>query len=39
MGLLRQLASRWTGILHTCLHRGQRYDEITAWQHLHAKAA
>jgi hypothetical protein len=36
---LRQLANRWTGILHTCLHRGQLYDETAAWQHLDAAAA
>jgi len=28
---LRQLANRWTGILHTCLQRGQLYDENIAW--------
>ena len=36
---LRQLANRWTGILHTCLQRGQLYNETTAWQHLHAATA
>jgi hypothetical protein len=36
---LRQLANRWAGILHTCLHRGQLYDETTAWQHLQSRAA
>lgn len=36
---LRQLANRWVGILHTCLHRGQLYDEAAAWQHLEAAAA
>jgi hypothetical protein len=36
---LRQLANRWTGILHTCLHRRQLYDETAAWQHLNAAAA
>jgi hypothetical protein len=36
---LRQLANRWVGILHICLHRGQLYDEATAWQHLDAAAA
>ena len=35
---LRQLANRWTGILHICLHRGQLYDETAAWQHLGAAA-
>jgi hypothetical protein len=35
---LRQLANRWVGILHTCLHRGQPYDETAAWQHLQAAA-
>jgi len=33
------LADRWAGILHTCLHRGQLYDETAAWQHLDAAAA
>jgi len=33
------LAGRWVGILHTCLHRGQLYDETAAWQHLDAAAA
>jgi transposase len=36
---LRQLANRWTGILHICLQRGQLYDETTAWQHLDNAAA
>jgi transposase/transposase IS116/IS110/IS902 family protein len=36
---LRQLANRWTGILHICLQRGQLYDETAAWQHLQAAAA
>ena len=36
---LRQLANRWTGILHICLQRGQLYDEAAAWQHLQAAAA
>jgi hypothetical protein len=36
---LRQLANRWTGILHTCLPREQLYNETTAWHHLHAPAA
>jgi Transposase/Transposase IS116/IS110/IS902 family len=36
---LRQLANRWTGILHTCLHRRQLYDETAAWQHLDTAAA
>ncbi len=36
---VRQLANRWTGILHTCLHRGQLYDENIAWTHLQAVAA
>jgi hypothetical protein len=36
---LRQLANRWVGILHACLHRGQLYDETAAWQHLDAAAA
>jgi hypothetical protein len=36
---LRQLANRWTGILHICLQRGQLYDETAAWHHLDAKAA
>jgi transposase len=36
---LRQLANRWTGILHTCLQRSQLYDETTAWHHLNAAAA
>jgi hypothetical protein len=36
---LRQLANRWTGILHVCLDRGHLYDEHTAWAHRHAQAA
>jgi hypothetical protein len=36
---LRQLASRWVGILHICLQRSQLYDETTAWNHLQAAAA
>jgi hypothetical protein len=36
---LRQLANRWVGILHTCLQRGQPYDETAAWGHLQAVAA
>jgi hypothetical protein len=36
---LRQLANRWVGILHTCLHRDQLYHEAAAWQHLDAAAA
>jgi hypothetical protein len=36
---LRQLANRWTGILHICLQRGQLYDETAAWQHLNTAAA
>jgi transposase len=36
---LRQLANRWTGILHTCLQRSQLYDEHTAWNHLKTAAA
>jgi hypothetical protein len=36
---LRQLANRWVGILHTCLHRSQLYDETAAWNHLQATAA
>jgi Transposase/Transposase IS116/IS110/IS902 family len=36
---LRQLASRWAGILHACLQHGQTYDEAAAWQHLEAVAA
>jgi transposase len=35
---LRQLANRWTGILHTCLQRGQLYNEAAAWGHLQAAA-
>ena len=36
---LRQLANRWTGILHVCLDRGHLYDEHTAWAHRRAEAA
>ena len=36
---LRQLANRWTGILHACLQRGQLYDETAAWDHRQATAA
>jgi transposase len=36
---LRQLANRWTGILHTCLDRQQLYDENIAWTHCRAIAA
>jgi hypothetical protein len=36
---LRQLANRWVGILHVCLHRSQLYDETAAWQHPQAAAA
>jgi transposase/transposase IS116/IS110/IS902 family protein len=36
---LRQLANRWTGILHTCLQQGHPYNEHTAWAHLQAAAA
>ena len=36
---LRQLANRWVGILHVCLHRGHLYDETAAWHHLQATAA
>jgi len=36
---LRQLANRWVGILHVCLHRGQLYDETAAWQHLDTAVA
>lgn len=28
---LRQLANRWVGILHGCLHHRQRYQEHIAW--------
>jgi hypothetical protein len=35
---LRQLANRWTGILHTCLHRRHPYNEAAAWGHLQAVA-
>ena len=36
---LRQLANRWVGILHICLHREHLYDETAAWQQLNAAAA
>jgi len=36
---LRQLANRWTGILHTCLDRAQLYDENIAWAHIQAVTA
>jgi hypothetical protein len=36
---LRQLANRWTGILHTCLERQHLYDDNAAWAHLQAAAA
>ena len=36
---LCQLANRWTGILHTCLQRGQLDNEHTAWSHPEAAAA
>jgi hypothetical protein len=36
---LRQLANRWVGILHTCLERGELYDESLAWPHITEKAA
>jgi hypothetical protein len=36
---LRQLANRWVGIMHTCLERGEPYDEHRAWGHLMAVAA
>ncbi len=36
---LRQLASRWAGILHICLERGCTYDETAAWHHLQANTA
>ena len=36
---LRQLANRWVGILHGCLHHRTLYDENTAWkQHLNMAA-
>ena len=28
---LRQLANRWVGILHHCLHTGSLYNESSAW--------
>jgi hypothetical protein len=28
---VRQLASRWVGILHACLERGCLYEEEIAW--------
>jgi hypothetical protein len=36
---VRQLANRWVGILHTCLERGELYDEATAWQSQRSIAA
>jgi archaeosine-15-forming tRNA-guanine transglycosylase len=36
---IRQLANRWTGILHTCLQRQHPYDEHAAWAHQHTEAA
>jgi N-glycosylase/DNA lyase len=36
---LRQLANRWTGILHVCLDRNQPYDENAAWGNRQATAA
>jgi hypothetical protein len=36
---LRQLANRWTGILHVCLDHGQLYDETAARHHLETAAA
>ena len=36
---LRQLANRWTGILHICLERQHLYDERAAWAHLQTAAA
>ena len=36
---LRQLANRWTAILHTCLQRSHPYNEHTAWAHLQTTAA
>jgi Transposase/Transposase IS116/IS110/IS902 family len=36
---LRQLASRWTGILRTCLQRQLTYDETLAWRHPASAAA
>lgn len=30
---LRQLATRWVGILHVCLERRVTYDKHTAWGH------
>ena len=36
---LRQLANRWTGILHACLQHSQPYNETLAWQHLETTAA
>ena len=36
---LRQLANRWTGILHTCLQRDQIYNENAAWLQPLAAAA
>jgi hypothetical protein len=36
---VRQLANRWVGILHTCLQRGELYDEQIAWQPQKSVAA
>ena len=36
---LRQLANRLVGILHGCLKTHTRYDENTAWAHIHNPAA
>jgi transposase len=36
---LRQLANRLVGILHGCLKTRTRYDEHTAWAHIHDAAA
>jgi transposase len=36
---LRQLANRLVGILHGCLKTSSRYDENTAWAHIHHRAA
>ena len=36
---LRQLDNRLVGILHGCLKTHTRYDEHTAWAHIHTAAA
>ena len=36
---LRQLANRLVGMLHGCLKTHTRYDERTAWAHIHTAAA